>query len=458
MFLISFTCAAQQFEKGTLIEKVYCQDDSTQSYALYLPSNYSNDQYWPIIYFFEPAARAKLPIEKYANLAERFGYILVCTYNAKNGPRDPNLKAAEFLINDTFDRLNIDKNRLYTAGFSGGSRLATMIAILVGDISGVIACGAGFPHDQVPTEDISYSYFGMVGNLDMNFQEMMELEHVLNQLEVHNQFFYYGGDHDWPPTETFLDVFYWLETNAMRNDLIKINEKLLLEIQSKYQKENDSVFTNCPNYHLYQINKKYLNYLNDLVDVSLFKTAIQRIYQSDEFKSELLKMEQITLKEWEYQQKFNKEFRQISLTAFQEDYPIKPFSWWKNEIKKLQPASDTTLTLKDEMSKRLLNFLLLVSWEEYQNYYNQERFTTAIKFLEVGELARPDHAWVNFLLARAYAQLNNKKQVFKQLNEAVDKGFNNSDVLENDKAFEEIKHDKKFKEIVEKMRINDKPN
>lgn len=453
--LISVTCSAEEFEKGILIERVYCLNDSTQSYALYLPSNYSKDQNWPIIYFFEPAAMAKLPVEKYTRLAERFGYILACTYDAINGPRDPNLLAAEFLINDTFERLNIDKNRMYTAGFSGGSRLATMLAILVNDISGVISCGAGFPYDQVPNENINFSYFGIVGNLDMNFQEMIELENLLNQLEVHNQFVYFQGDHDWPTIESFTDVFYWLETNAMRNDLIKINEKLILEIQSKYKKEKDSLSLNTPNYHLYQINKKYLNYLNDLVDVSSYKTEAQAIYQSAEFKAELLKIDQINQMEWEYQQKFNEEFRQISLTAFQEDYPVRPFSWWRNEIKELQP--DTILSLKDEMSQRLLNFLLLDSWEEYQNYYNQESYITAIKFLEIGELARPDHAWVNFLLARAYAQLSNKKQVFKQLDEAVNKGFNNSDVLENEEAFEKFRHEKKFTEIVEKMKFDDKP-
>ena len=456
--LISVTCSAEEFEKGILIETVHCLDDSTQSYALYLPSNYSKDKNWPIIYFFEPAARAKLPIEKYALLAERFGYILACTYDAINGPRDPNLLAAEFLINDTFERLNIDKNRMYTAGFSGGSRLATMIAILVDDVSGVIACGAGFPYDQVPTKNINFSYFGLVGNLDMNFQEMMELENVLNQLEVQNQFNYFQGDHDWPAIESFIDVFYWLETNAMRNDLIKINEKLILEIQSKYKKEKDSLSKNTPNYHLYQINNKYLNYLSDLVDVSPYKKETRRIYQSDEFKSELLEIDHITQMEREYQQTFNKEFRQISLTAFQEDYPVKPLSWWKNEVKKLQPALDALLTLEDEMSKRLLNFLLLVSWEEYQNYYKQERYTTAIKFIEISELVGPDEAWVNYLLAKAYAQVGNKNQALKQLNEAVTKGFINSEAIENEKAFEEIKQDKKFKEIVEKMKLNDEPN
>ncbi len=391
-FIVSVNCSAEPFEKGILTEKVYCLDDSTQSYALFLPSNYSKEQQWPIIYFFEPAARAKLPIEKYVLLAERFGYILACTYNAKNGPRQPNLNAAEHLINDTFERLNIDRNRMYTAGFSGGSRLATMVAILVNDISGVIACGAGFPYDQVPTRDITFSYFGMVGKLDMNFQEMLELETDLNQLEINSQIVYFEGDHDWPPLETFLNVFYWLELNTMRNKLIQINDKLISEVRSKYQEEISRTSPNGSYNYQYQINKKYMNFLHDLVDISPYEIEAHRIYQSDEFKSDLQEINHITQTEREYQQKFNEEFRQISLTAFQEDYPVQPMLWWKNEIKNLQQVNDTIITLEDEMKQRVLNFLLLVSWEEYQNYYKKESYVTAIKFMEIGELARPDRS------------------------------------------------------------------
>ncbi len=452
--IISIAYSDEPFEKGKVIERVYCLNDSTQSYALYLPSTYSSDQQWPIIYLFEPASRAKLPVEKYAGLAERFGYIIACTYNVRNGPREPNLKAADIFINDTFNRLSVDKKRMYTSGFSGGSRFATMVAMLVDDISGVIACGAGFPNDYKPVAGMNFSFFGMVGNFDMNFQELFNLEIKLSESNINHQIEYFEGEHDWPPPEIYKKAFYWIEANAMRNKLIPRNDEIIAEIRSMYQTELDNLSDVSPNYCKYKINKKYINYLSGLSDITTYENEARHIYQSDKYKSELLEIKNITQTEREYQKKFNEEFRQISLTAFKEDYPVQPLSWWKSEIKKLQSnETDKALTLEDEMFKRLLNFLLLVSWEEYQNFYTQERYETAIKFMEISELAGPDKAWVNYLLAKAYAQAGKNKQALKQLNEAVIKGYNRINVLENDEAFVKIRYNKKYKEIIEEMKI-----
>jgi len=198
------------FEAGKVIERVQCLEDSTHSYALYLPSNYSIEKDWPIIYFFEPAAKATLPIEKYASLAEEFGYILVCTYNSRNGPREINLQAAEVLINDTFSRFSLDKERLFTSGFSGGSRLATLVAIFSGEIKGVIACGAGFPYDQLPTPDLKFNYFGIVGRYDLNYQEMTELESELSNQNIKNLLEYFEGEHIWPPVESYRKALLWM--------------------------------------------------------------------------------------------------------------------------------------------------------------------------------------------------------------------------------------------------------
>jgi len=64
-------------ERGAVIPKVTCLADSTQSYSLYLPSNYSPDRRWPIIYAFDPFARGKVPVDLYKDAAEKFGYIVV---------------------------------------------------------------------------------------------------------------------------------------------------------------------------------------------------------------------------------------------------------------------------------------------------------------------------------------------------------------------------------------------
>ncbi|MCI0656054.1 MAG: hypothetical protein L0170_03170, partial [Acidobacteria bacterium] len=42
---------------GTLHDRIATAEDPSHSYALYLPSDYSPDRRWPVLYAFDPAAR-----------------------------------------------------------------------------------------------------------------------------------------------------------------------------------------------------------------------------------------------------------------------------------------------------------------------------------------------------------------------------------------------------------------
>jgi hypothetical protein len=47
--------------------------DPSQSYALYLPSNYSPRWSWPVIFAFSPIARGRVPLERLQEAAESEG-------------------------------------------------------------------------------------------------------------------------------------------------------------------------------------------------------------------------------------------------------------------------------------------------------------------------------------------------------------------------------------------------
>ena len=58
---------AQPIESGKITKKIKCLHDSEQSYALYLPSDYSANKKWPIIFAFDPGARATIPLQHFKN-------------------------------------------------------------------------------------------------------------------------------------------------------------------------------------------------------------------------------------------------------------------------------------------------------------------------------------------------------------------------------------------------------
>ena len=161
--------AAQELSAGQISERVVCKSDSSQSYALYLPSNYSDARAWPIIYCFDPGARGRLPVERFKEAAEKYGYIVAGSNNSRNGPGVPLDAIINSLLEDTHERLAIDDARVYLAGFSGGARLACAVGYkFSGKVAGVIASGGGFPQHIRPSRATPFVLFGAAGIEDFN--------------------------------------------------------------------------------------------------------------------------------------------------------------------------------------------------------------------------------------------------------------------------------------------------
>ncbi|HEX8290578.1 MAG TPA: hypothetical protein VF570_02405, partial [Pyrinomonadaceae bacterium] len=131
---------AEELPRGQVIERVAARRDPSQTYALYLPSNYTPARRWPIVYCFDPAARGALPARLFAEAAERFGWVVAGSNNSRNGPVKASLDAAAAMAEDAEARLSLDRGRVYTAGFSGGARQAVLLDFLCRHcLAGVIA-------------------------------------------------------------------------------------------------------------------------------------------------------------------------------------------------------------------------------------------------------------------------------------------------------------------------------
>src|SRR5262249_755695 len=142
-------------------------------------SQYSPERRWPIIYAFDPFARGKTAVEVYRPAAEKYGYIVVGSNNAKNGPTGPEMAAAQAMWNDTHHRLSIDKDRTHQTGLSGGARVATSFALYCypWEVAGVIAHAATYPVGQSSKQPANehFLYYVAIGNLDFNSPEVVAL-------------------------------------------------------------------------------------------------------------------------------------------------------------------------------------------------------------------------------------------------------------------------------------------
>ena len=204
------------FEKGKIITHIPCAQHPEQSYALYLPSNYSPDRLWPIVYSFDPVARGNVPLELQKDAAEHFGYILAASNNSKNGSWKVQADAADSMVRDTHARFSIDDHALYFAGFSGGPRAAAQLALVCKCASGVLLSGVGFPINATPSRDAAFAVFSAVGELDFNFQEVVPLQEKLEQAGYPRWLYQFEGPHQWAPAEAMELALAWFRVQAMK--------------------------------------------------------------------------------------------------------------------------------------------------------------------------------------------------------------------------------------------------
>ena len=222
----SQTAAPQQFAVGTVIASEACASKPDQGYALYLPSRYSANKKWPIVYAFDPDARGEMPVKLMKDAAERYGYIVVGSNNSRNGSWKTETEAAQAMWEDTHARFAIDDRRIYFAGFSGGARVAAALAQNCKCAAGVLLNGAGFA-GVPPSGDVVFPVFAAVGYYDFNYPELSELDEKLDAAAFPHRLRHFDGSHQWAPSDVMNEAFAWFELMAMKQNREPRDEGLI---------------------------------------------------------------------------------------------------------------------------------------------------------------------------------------------------------------------------------------
>ncbi|HSG40013.1 MAG TPA: hypothetical protein VLE27_10280, partial [Thermoanaerobaculia bacterium] len=230
--LLATPALAADFPRGQLIEKVTCAENPQESYALYLPSGYTPERAWPILYILDPRSRGQVAAERFRAGAEKYGYILASSYSTmSDGPMEPNLKAMRALWVDTHSRFQLDPRRAYAAGFSGTVRSACVLARAApGPLAGLVGAGAGFPFQQPPKKGDPFVFFGTLGDKDFNYYEMMDLEPQLVESGLPHRIEIFDGAHAWPPEDLASRALGWMELQAMKSGIRGKDPKIVEDL------------------------------------------------------------------------------------------------------------------------------------------------------------------------------------------------------------------------------------
>jgi len=437
---------------GTLIPSITCDANPKQSYALYLPSNISPNRNWPIIYVFDPGARGQLAVETIRAAAEKYGYIVAASNNSHNGPLGGFAEAADAMWRDTQTKLPVDEHRRYTAGMSGGARVATRIALGCKDcIAGVIANAATFPGQAAPTAAMNFAYFAAVGNADFNFPEFVALRKKLEDVHARYKIHVFEGDHGWAPTEVWDEALDWMDLQAMITGALPRDVQ---QIQKSFDERMSRAKQLANEGDLLESAREYQSIVRDfapLSDVTLAREQLVTVTKDKAYKNaekeeadDVSRQEQLTA--------------DISsrIAGIPDGLDAVAFTELRNQMAELKKRADASAKKNDRDSlvyRRARQQVVAEAFEDGQAAFDLKKYDQALQDFEIAAAGGRHPEYSQFQRARVYAIKSDRKNMIATWKLAIGLGFADASALDNDefKAYRELPD---FQALVAQLKSN----
>src|SRR5438270_6243039 len=450
---LSLVVQAQTPAPGIVHGSVTALADATNSYALYLPAAYSPAKRWPLLLVFDPFARGEVPVKLFHEAAEKYGFIVVGSNNSRNFV-DPSA-AIRVLWADLKERYAIDPRRIYTAGLSGGARVASTVALACRNcIAGVIANSAGLPNGATPPGPNVSDWFLSAGTTDFNYPEQLHLKESFDARKVVSRFVVFEGPHNWMPKEFAERALAWLQLRAMVKGIAPPDKEFIAQqfearvAEAQAEQKSGDVLAAERAYR--EIAQDFSSFREVKPQMDLAKS----LAESGEFRK-ARKNEKAAL---ELQDEVTKKIGNLVAGINQgSDQRSNFFSQLGSAVNDAyRDKKESSNPSRRQAIERGLASAFAYAAETGQQAMLKKDFISAKSMFHAGEIILPESAWASYLSASASAQLGEKKPAIQELKKAMEKGLTSAKALD-DAAFDRIRNDAEFKELSAKLAAGKQP-
>jgi predicted Zn-dependent protease len=122
-----------------------------------------------------------------------------------------------------------------------------------------------------------------------------------------------------------------------------------------------------------------------------------------------------------------------------------------NDLRKQSKATEDSTQRR--VARRVLDGLFVGLIEQGISLLQTEKnYSESIKSLKLATEVNPDRPGAFFYLAWAYAANGDKKKALQSLNTAVEKGFSDTAMITANKAFDSLRNDPEYQQIMARLR------
>jgi len=436
--------------RGVPVERVAAGTDTTLHYAVYVPTAPAA-AHLPVLLVMDPRGRALLPLGLVRRAAERYGFLVLSSYDTlSDDPTalDRNTRALTAMLVDAQVRFGADPARLYLVGFSGTAQFALAVASqLDGHLAGIVGVGGGLRPSSslvIPALRVArpFAYMGIAGRTDFNYDGARELDRALDDTPLPHRFVVPDGPHAWPPEAVVYDAVEWLHLQAVRAGLVPRDDRWVDSLRTAHLAEAQALdAAGRP----VNAQRRYREVAADFEGLGGAPIATHR--------RDSLAADRRTRRAEARQNALAERVAAYTVTVgtFAADYrrapdpPSHAAALRQLEIERLRRMEGADDPDESAAAQRMLaTVYAVVAFYEPRDHMERRDYARAAGLLRLAVTLRPDDPFVCLDLARAEAQQGHTPEALEALTCAIDAGAASRAALATDPLLAPLYSDPAF--------------
>lgn len=350
-------------KKGAVVDSIKVNDSIAETFALYLPNDFTKEKAWPVVFVFDPEGRGRAAVQLFRQGAEKQGYIIVASNNiTKKDSLLTNLQVAGRMMTTTFKYFPIDKNGVYTAGFAEGAKVASAIPAVFNNVQGVMAVGGVWMNPDFLDTTNKFSFLGIAGTRDPRLYTMEEMVRFLKMKGFQSTLYKFDGGHEWAGSNIISSVLGNLTLQSMAKGYRPKNLEMVEDLFQFDIAVAESLRRQLEFYQAYQ----YLEKMETTYALFDKKDQIKDL-QKEIRRNKLYRQQKRNYNSADY---LEQETRAEYLFYFEEDVATANFDnlpWWGQQVQLLKKYQEGENEAEAEMAFRLQGMLESLADNAFNN-------------------------------------------------------------------------------------------
>lgn len=341
------------FKKGRIMDSIRINDSIPETYKLYLPKKFDGTGTWPIIFIFDMEGRNSQALNTFKVAAEEQGFLLASSNDISDTLSiSKNILITSRMFQEVGALFPLNRNRIYTAGFSSGAKFAAIIPSFIKEVEGVISCGSFVPSVELLDEKNPFYFIGIVGNEDFNYTQMLQGRELLNKMKFPNNLLVFDGGEQWSDYSLLNKALKILVLSAMAKGNVSKNEEFVMNSYNQNLVELKLLINSGQFLKAYNLQSEIISVYRPHLEVDSLREQLKTLKKESRYRAQKRNLNNVLLRET-----FIKDDYDYNLFEDLSALNYNNLGWWNYQMGELKKYDKKLDPFERQMGKRLLGYL-----------------------------------------------------------------------------------------------------